>query len=99
MLRLVVVLACVIVAAPVLAQSRSVTEDIGRRLDQELRDNERASRRAMEREVQSFNSRPSIDVYDYRRMPDAYDRQRAYETEERLRRLEYEARARRYRIR
>jgi len=99
MLRLVVMIACVILATPVMAQSRSVTEDIGRRLEQDLRDSDRAYRRAIEREARSYSPQQYVPSDTYRRSQEWADRQRAYETDERLRLLEFEANERRYRIR
>ena len=100
MLRLfVLTLTCVCLAGPVVGQSKSGLDDIRERNEMELRDNSRATRRAMQDEVRSFNSRPYVEADTSSRYRDMQDRQNAYDLEERLHRLEFEARERQFRMR
>lgn len=99
MLRQFVIGICVMVSAPVWGQSKSGLDDIGERLQWQLRENSRATRRAMDDEVNAFVSRPYVESAQSRQLRARSERQQAYELEERLRRLEFEANERRYRIR
>lgn len=89
MLRQFVVGMCVIVSAPVWAQSKSGLDDIGERLQWELRENSRATRRAMEAEVNSFVSRPYVGSDDAARYRERETLRRLDEIERELRYQEW----------